>query len=241
MGVSKMDLYHSISRRKACRKYAQELLTTSQLDEIKKALDSFEPLYPDAPIGYRFTNETKGMFQVKAPHYLVFTGEDKDGEQENAGFIGQKLMLWLNAHELGGVWLGASRDATKQRASSDIIVLAFGTPEGSPHREKSEFKRKPISEITNALEDECIKAVHLAPSGLNIQPWYLEKSEGTLRLYRQILKPPMSLAYKLTHIDMGIALCHYAVACDHFGKSFRFRAGGNAKAKKGYEFIGEIN
>jgi nitroreductase len=236
-----MDLYHSISRRKSCRKYRQELLTTSQLDEIKKVLDSFEPLYPDAPIEYRFTSGTKGLFQVKAPHYLVFSGKGKDGEQENAGFIGQKLMLWLNAHELGGVWLGASRDATKQRSRSDIIVLAFGKPEGSPHRKVSEFKRKPISEITNAVEDECIKAVHLAPSGINIQPWYLQKKEDTLKFYRQILKPPMSLAYKLTHVDMGIALCHYAVACDYFGKSFNFCANDNGEAIKGYEFIGEIN
>ena len=236
-----MDLYHSISRRKSCRKYTQEPLTTSQLDEIKKALDLFDPLYPHAPIGYRFTSKTKGMFHVKAPHYLILSGQGKDGEQENAGFIGQKLMLWLNAHELGGVWLGGSKDATRQRTGSDIIVLAFGKPEGSPHRKLSEFNRKPIMEITNTSEDECIKAVHLAPSGLNIQPWYLEKKEDTTRFYRQILNPPLSLAYKLTHIDMGIALCHYAVACDHFGKSLRFRTGGNAEAKKGYEFFGEVS
>ncbi len=236
-----MDLYHSIGRRKSCRAYTQEPLTGSQLDEMKKALDEFELLYPDAPIEYRFTSETKGMFQVKAPHYLVFSGKGEDGEEENAGFIGQKLMLWLDAHELGGVWLGASKDATTQRTREDIIVLAFGTPEGSPHRTISQFRRKPISEITNASEDECIKAVHLAPSGMNLQPWYVEKSGDGLRLYRQILKPPMSLAYKLTHIDMGIALCHYAVACEHFGKPFRFRRGGKAEAKKGYEFIGEAN
>ncbi len=236
-----MDLYQSISRRKACRKYIQEPLTTTQLDEIKKALDSFELLYPNSPIEYRFTSETKGIFQVKAPHYLVFIGQGKDGEEENAGFIGQKLMLYLNAHELGGVWLGASKDATKQRTKKDIIVIGFGKPEDSPHRAASEFKRKPISEITNAAEDPCIKAVHLAPSGLNIQPWYLQKEGKRLKVYRQILRPPLSLAYKLTHVDIGIALCHYAVACNHFGKSFRFSAGGNAEVKKGYEFIGEVN
>jgi len=236
-----MDLYHSIGRRKSCRAYIQEPLAPNQLDELKKALDSFEPLYPNAPLEYRFTSETKGRFQVKAPHYLVFSGKGEEGEQENAGFIGQKLMLWLDAHERGGVWLGASKDATAQRTREDIIILAFGEVEGSPHREISEFKRKPIAEITNAAEDECIKAVHLAPSGMNIQPWYLDKREGTVRFYRQILKPPMSLAYKLTHIDMGVALCHYAVACDHFGKPFHFCAGGKAEAKKGYEFMGEVN
>ena len=236
-----MDLFDSISRRKACRHYVAEPLSDKELLEIETALKAFKPLYPDAPLDYRFASETKGIFHVKAPHYLIISGEGKKGEEENAGFIGQQLMLWLDSHELGGVWLGASKDATKGRSKFDIIVLAFGKPEGWPHRKISEFKRKAISDITNSPNDECIKAVHLAPSGMNIQPWYLEKTRDKVLLYRQLLKPPMSLVYKLTRIDMGIALCHYAVACGHFGKPFRFHPGGNAQAKKGYQYLGYVD
>lgn len=235
-----MNLYASISKRKSCRNYRQEQLDTNKLEEIKKALSSFDLLFPDAPIEYRFTDETKGLFNVKAPHYLVFSGQGKEGELENAGFIGQRLMLWLNAHDLGGVWLGGSKDAGKLRNRSDIIVLAFGIPEGSPHRDISEFKRKPIAEITNASYDEYIKAIHLAPSGMNIQPWYLEENGNKLVFYRQILKGPISLAYKLTGVDMGIALCHYAVACEYYGKPFHFSTSNNGQEKKGYEFFGEV-
>lgn len=236
-----MDVFDSISRRKSCRKYIPEPLSAKQLEEIQAVLDTCEPLFPDASLNYRFATETAGMFHVKAPHYLVVSGQGKEGEQENAGFIGQQLMLWLNAHELGGVWLGASKDATAHRKSSDIIVIAFGKPEGPPHRELSDFKRKHISEITNVPDDECIKAVQLAPSGMNIQPWYFEKTDDRLLVYRQLLKPPMSLAYKLTKVDMGIALRHYAVACRHFGKPFRFYAGRNADTKKGYLFFGHVD
>lgn len=233
-----MDLFDAINRRKSCRKYISEPLSAKQLEEIEAILKTFEPLFPDAPLSYRFTTETAGMFHVKAPHYLIISGQGKKGEQENAGFIGQQCMLWLNAHELGSVWLGGSKDATAPRDSSDIIVIAFGNPEAPPHREKSEFKRKNISEITNIIDDECIKAVHLAPSGLNLQPWFFEKSGDKLLVYRQLLKPPMSLVYKLTKIDIGIALCHYAVACKHFGKPFKFYADDSSEAKKGYEFFG---
>ena len=238
---NKMDLYDSISRRKACRNYLAEPLSEKQLEEIKTALNTFRPLLPDTPLNYRLASETKGLFHVKAPHYLIISGQGIKGEEENAGFIGQQLMLWLDSHELGGVWLGGSRDATKDRSSSDIIVLAFGKTEGSPHRTISEFKRKHISDITNSPNDECIKAVHLAPSGMNIQPWYLEKIGGKLLIYRQLLKPPMSLVYKLTRVDMGIALCHYAVACEHFGKPFHFHPGGNTEAKKGYQYLGYVD
>ena len=108
-----MDLFNSISRRKACRKYVAEPLREIQLEEIETALNSFKPLYPDAPLSYRFASETKGVFHVKAPHYLVISGQSKKGEEENAGFIGQMLLLWFYSHERGGVWLGASKDATK--------------------------------------------------------------------------------------------------------------------------------
>ncbi len=236
-----MDLFDSISRRKACRQYLPEHLSEEKLADIKAALETFKPLYPDAPLDYRFASQTKGIFHVKAPHYLIISGQGRKGEEENAGFIGQQLMLWLDSYELGGVWLGASKDATKERSKSDIIVLAFGKPEGSPHRKLDEFKRKAISDITNSPDDDCIKAVHLAPSGLNIQPWYLEKIRDKVLIYRQLLKPPMSLVYKLTRVDMGIALCHYAVACDYLGKAFHFHPGGDGQAKKGYRYFGYVD
>lgn len=235
-----MDLFDAINRRKSCRKYISEQLSVKQLEEIEAVLKTFDPLFTDAPLSYRFTTEVAGMFHVKAPHYLIISGQGKEGEQENAGFIGQQCMLWLNAHELGSVWLGASKDATAQRDSSDIIVIAFGKPEGSPYREEAEFKRKNISEVTNTTDDDCIKAMHLAPSGMNLQPWYFEKTDDKVLVYRQLLKPPMSFAYKLTKIDMGIALCHYAVACKHFGKPFTFYADDSGEAKKGYEYFGYV-
>ncbi len=235
-----MDLYPSISRRKACRKYVDQPLSEKQLEDIMGLFNSFEPLLPDVKLSYRLVSEAKGLFHVKAPHYLVISGEGKEGEDENAGFIGQQFMLWLDSQGLGGVWLGASKDATKGHSRSDIIVLAFGKPEGSARRTIDEFKRKDISEITNAPEDECIKAAHLAPSGMNLQPWYLEKTDDKVLFYRQVLKPPMSLAYKLTKVDMGILLCHYAVACKHYGRPFNFHAKENAKAKKGYKYYGYV-
>lgn len=236
-----MDLYNSIYQRKACRKYLDEQLSLEELKEVEEVIQGFEPLFPDLPLTYRFATETKGIFHVKAPHYLVISGMGREGEQENAGFIGQQLMLWLNSRGLGGVWLGASKEASRERKSSDIIILAFGKVDGSPNRELSEFKRKDIAEITNDREDKGIKAIHLAPSGMNIQPWYFEKTAERLLVYRQILKPPMSLVYKLTRVDMGIALCHYAVASKHYGVDFNFQRGGSATPKRGYQFFGSAN
>ena len=235
-----MDLFEAINRRKSCRSYAGQPFDGERLDEIRRAIDGFEPLYPDVPLQYRFSTDTKGLFRVEAPHYLIVSGQGKDGEPESAGFLYQQLILWFDLHEIGSVWLGKTRDVDQSANGKDIITIAFGQPRETVHRSESEFKRKPIGEITNAPEDPCIRAVRLAPSGMNLQPWYLEKTGDRILLYEQILKPPVSLAYKKTAVDMGIALCHYALARKHFGKPFAFERQNGGGDRKGYRLFGVL-
>ena len=237
-----MDLFEAIGQRKSCRAYTGQAFGKEELDHIMKAIDSFEPLYPGLSLDYRFAAHTKGLFRVEAPHYLIISGRGREREDENAGFIGQQLVLWLDLHGIGSVWLGKTRDLAQNREGRDIITIAFGRPEGDIRRGASEFKRKPIADITNAPEDPRIRAVHLAPSGLNLQPWYFEKEGDKVLVYKQTLKPPLSLAYTKTGVDMGIALCHYAVASRHLGMPFVFeRKIAKEKNKKGYRLLGVLN
>lgn len=234
-----MDLFDSINRRKSCRNYTGQPFDKEQLEEIREAISGFKPLYPDVRLEYRFAAKTKGIFKVQAPHYLIVSGQGKAGEAENAGFLFQQLILWFDAHDIGSVWLGKTKDIEATN-DNDIIVIAFGQANESVHRSESEFKRKAINEITNAPENPCIQAVHLAPSGMNLQPWYLEKSGDKVLLYKQSLKPPLSLVYKKTEVDMGIALCHYALACKRFDKPFVFNRKDEDAGKKGYRLFGEL-
>lgn len=233
-----MDLFDSISRRKSSRNYTGQPLNEAQLEEIRAAIKGFKPLHPGLPLHYRFVTETKGMFHVQAPHYLIVSGQGKEGEQENAGFLFQQLVLWFDVHDIGCVWLGKSKDVKQNTEGKDIITIAFGSVEGSVHRAQSDFKRKPIEAITNVPDDPCVQAVHLAPSGMNLQPWYLEKNGDKVLIYRQLLKSPVSLLYKTTKLDIGIALCHYALARQHFGKPFAFHKQNDTNAKKGYVLSG---
>ncbi len=235
-----MDLFEAIGRRKSCRSYTGQPFDREQLDEIRRAIDSFEPLYPDVPLKYRLAAQTKGLFRIEAPHYLIVSGQGKDGEHENAGFIYHQLVLWLDPHDIGSVWLGKTKDVEQNPNGKDIITIAFGQPKEAVHRSESEFKRKPIGEITNAPDDPCIQAVHMAPSGMNLQPWYLEKADHKILLYEQALRPPVSLAYKKTAVDMGIALCHYALACKHFDKPFAFERQSGGGGKRGYRLFGAL-
>lgn len=236
-----MNLYNAISKRKATRQYLDTPLDSKVLDGMIEKLKSFELLYLDSPLEFRVVNHTKGFFNVEAPHYLIISGKGSIHEKENAGFVGQRFVLWLHTIGIGSVWLGASKDKGKARSKNDIIVIAFGNAKVSIERELSEFKRKKIETITNIPEDDCIKAVHLAPSGMNQQPWYFEKRENKVIVYEQKLKAPLNLVYKSTLVDIGIALCHYKIVCEQLKKPFVFQFLSAKTDKKGFKLIGEIS
>ncbi|MDL2253465.1 hypothetical protein LJC49_05245 [Ruminococcaceae bacterium OttesenSCG-928-I18] len=235
-----MNLYHSITRRKSCRSYQMQPLEAEWIDKMQDAVKDFEPLYPGLPLTHRLTKKVTGRFQVQAPHYLIISGQGAPGEMEQLGFLYEQLVLWFDAMEIGCVWLGASKDAEASARSGDIIVIGFGRTAEPVHRTRDQFNRKPIEDITNAPDDVCIQAAHLAPSGMNTQPWYFEKAEAEVLVYKQKLKPPVSLLYKHSDIDMGIGLCHYALACKETGRPFRFTRENTLPGKAGYLPFGRI-
>ena len=79
-----MTLYTSIAQRQSCRTYDMRSLGAETMAEIERAIGEFEPLYPDVPLDWRFTDQVKGRFHVEAPHYLIVIGQGRDGEKENA-------------------------------------------------------------------------------------------------------------------------------------------------------------
>ncbi|MDR0898607.1 MAG: hypothetical protein LBN04_12250 [Oscillospiraceae bacterium] len=236
-----MELYQAIARRQSTRRYAPDPLPEAFLSEMEAAIAGFAPLYPDRPIAHRLARQVRGMLSVSAPHYLILSGQGAPGEKEQAGFLYEQLVLWLDTQGIGSVWLGGTRDKNANPAGQDLLTIAFGRAQGAVHREASAFKRKPIAEITNAPDDPCIQAAHLAPSAINMQPWYFQKDPGGVSVYRRGLRPPLSLVYTFGELDMGIALAHYAVAAKQFGRGFAFTRGAEGcAAKAGYEAFGRI-
>ena len=73
-----MDLINSISQRKSCRKYIDEPFDQVALEEVEAAIKGFKALFPNVSLNYRFVSSTKGMFHVKAPHYLVISGNAEE-------------------------------------------------------------------------------------------------------------------------------------------------------------------
>ena len=226
-----------IRKRKSIRKYDLAGMDDAALDAVRVQIDKVAPLYPDIQYSIEIADKTKGAFGVKAPYYLLFSSEEKEGSLENIGFIGQQMDLFFSGSGLGACWLGMAKP--EDRAASAlpfVICMAFGKPAEPLHRDISEFKRKPLDIISEG-EDERLEAARLAPSGMNAQNWYFIADNGKIHCYR---KKPGALrglmTSRLSHIDMGIALCHIAQESENFS----FVTEVDAPVRKGCVYAGTV-
>jgi len=227
----------TIRKRKSIRKYDPAPLDDAALGAVRKQVESVRALYPDIKHSVEIANKAQGLFGIKAPHYLLFRSEKKDGSLENIGFIGQQTSLFLSESGLGSCWLGGAKPEGKEAAALPFVIcMAFGKPAEHLHRDLSEFKRKPLGEISEGT-DERLEAARLAPSGINAQNWYFVAGEGKIRCYRKKASPLLGFIYnRLARIDMGIALCHIAEESD----SFRFVKETGAPERKGCVYTGTV-
>jgi len=227
-----------IRKRKSVRKYDPAPLDAATLDAVRAEIGKVKLLYPDIKYSVEIVSKSKGLFGIKAPHYLIFTSDEKDGYLENIGFVGQQLDLFFSANGLGACWLGASKSGEKLESDlPHVIALAFGKPAEPLHRELSTFKRKPLSVISEG-SDPRIEAARLAPSAMNMQNWFFIANGGKIHCYYKKLNPLLGLIYdKMVRVDMGIAICHIATESD----AFSFVKMDDAPVRKGYIYAGTVN
>ena len=224
----------TIRKRKSIRKFDMTPLDEPTLQMVRSYANSVKPLFPGIAYSIDFATKTKGLFNIKSPHYLIFKSETKEGSYENIGFIGQQIDLFLSENGLGSCWLGVAKEIDADKSGlPHVICIAFGKPAEPLHRDISAFKRKPLQAISQGT-DARIEAARLAPSGMNRQNWFFIADSGKIHCYRK--KPDAISGFffdKLEAIDIGIAICHIAAESENF--TF---AKTQAPAPKGFIYVG---
>jgi nitroreductase len=228
--IENKNLYETIFKRKSIRQYDLTPLDGQTLADIMAHTSALKPLRDDIKIEMKLVSQkdVKGLFLAKAPHYLAVFSESKDGYLTNAGFMLQQMDLFLSANGIGSCWQGVAKPTKEILSRSKlefVILMAFGKPKERLHRESvSEFKRKPLGEITDIKgADELLEPARLAPSAMNWQQWFFTGGAGTIHAYRA--KSSFLTAFmieKVSKVSMGIAICHVWIAANHFGKEVEF-------------------
>lgn len=164
-----------------------------------------------------------------SPSLIAFVGT---GDCEvDAGYVGQAMVLHATSAGLDTCWVAGSFDARAAKRLVDLrrgerIVavspLGYATPETSrverlQHTLIRPRARLPLERIAPGSERwphwavEAAKAVRLAPSGVNRQPWRMRMESDAL----VISAAPK--AYWTAPIDCGIAMLHAELGALHAG------------------------
>lgn len=197
----------------------------SVIEEIEDFIAQVKPLHDDIRTTVEiidcedFFAEFAGMFAPKASHYLVIRSAEKEGYLENAGFIGEQIVLFMTQLGIGTCWCGSFHEKVENEAGQlpYIISVCFGRADNCPPRRSAEeAKRKHLHElvfgkITTVLLN-ILEAGRLAPSAMNKQPVRYRTQGSNIFVYRKRGMIPSFEANKC--IDVGIALANMYVAAD---------------------------
>lgn len=235
------EMVEFIYKRKSVRQYKTEELSLETLMEIEDFIKNIIPLHKETRVHYKIVSDTKNLLPIKAPHYLLIYGDEKQGYLNNIGFMFQQLDLYLSSKGLGACWLGMAKPKDKIDNKKDfVIAIGFGESINSPYREVTGFKRKPAEEVYSGV-DERLEAARLAPSASNSQNWFFDAQDGAIHVYQKTINAFQNMLYgKMNQIDIGIALCHIFIAGLNKGLSFEFIPDINHKELSGFSYIGTV-
>jgi len=229
-------LYAPIFTRKSVRKYADTPLTPAQLAAVKAELAKAVPLLPGEK--YRLElGESKEGWRVYG--YC----ENTPLSNANLGFLLQQLDLALHLQGLGRLWFGMGRepkDSKPPKGLSYAMALKAGvSAEPIARASTAEFDRRPIETVVDQPDlHGLFEAVRLAPSARNVQPWYFTADGGTVHAWR---KEPSGLLKHLIGrmhwVDMGIALCHAALALENAGKAYQIEVTAPKETPDGHDYL----
>lgn len=227
-----MNLEKQIYIRKSCRSYSDEEI---DINIIHDFMSEVKPLNEDASYRYEILtpSEVNNRLRFTSPYYLALYADKKENHLD-IGFIFQQLCLYLQSLSISSCWVGLV--SPKKKSPDFVISIAFGKSNNMT-RNREQFKRKSLSEISD-FEDERLIPAQLAPSAVNFQPWYFKHTDEGFDVYQvkqNILKRQIVKKWNL--IDVGIALAHMYVANED---TFEFYKKANFEIVKGHTYVGTI-
>jgi hypothetical protein len=227
-----MTLYETIFARRSVRRYNEEAIGEGELAGIQNYAASAKQL---PGMSARFETVGGGILKGGiAPYAILAHSGNSDGELVNIGYTLQGVDLYLQSAGYGSLWCGM---ASPVNPEPDFrILLGFGKTDTALRGGDAEFKRKKITDISDT-DNEISRAVRLAPSAVNFQPWKISFDGGKVTVRAWVKGIGRVLPNKLYLYDIGIALKHAELALSHEGKS----AGGFSFSGSGKDFAIEIN
>ena len=212
------ELYNDIFKRKSFhlfRNVGNDKIESSELEEIKKAYDGFEKLYPEIKTAIRILPAAKVNFKRDAEYCILIYSEKKDNYLMNAGYIGEQLDLYLVHHNIGSLWFGIGKPDIPTYEGLDYVIMIAIHKVNDPalyRKDMFKSKRKALEEIWSGDTLGVAEIARFSPSACNTQPWYVKNEDGKLTVFRYKKEGkrgimPANAVKFYNRIDIGIYLC----------------------------------
>jgi hypothetical protein len=121
-----------IQHRRSVREYKKKKVDKFIIEDLFEDIKNKSQLKNDVKIDFYFIEDGEETFKrlgglvgyfgkvIKAPHYIYLMSNKRDGYLENAGYIGEKLILKATELKLGTCWIEIPKDDSKVRKALDI-------------------------------------------------------------------------------------------------------------------------
>jgi nitroreductase len=201
-----------------------------------------------------------------AQFFLVGSVKKGNLAMEDYGYCKEKLILQATDLGLGTCWLGGTFQISRFAQAIGLQegeLLPTISPVGYPARQKSftermmrwnagSDNRKPWSDIffagnfSQSLTQsqagkyaEALENLRLAPSASNKQPWRIlrDVKQNTFHFYlSRAFGYNLLRNVSLQDIDLGIAMCHFALTAQETGLKGRWQIDAAAPANKSLDY-----
>lgn len=157
-----MDYYNLSIQRESTRSFKKKPVLDRQLEELQDYFPKCRKLIQDIPVSIELLGaDTPSIlagsagyhnFMIEAPHYLLLSSPKEDYYLENAGYIGEDLVMKLTELELESCWItiGDSDEVRKRlKLAGDkepCALIAFGN--ATVMLPSSRLDIKSISDVT---------------------------------------------------------------------------------------------
>lgn len=242
-----MNLYQMIFKRRSIRKYKKEQVPEQLLRDILHFGSNVLRLAPDIKTKLEVKESLdgrlpiKGLWKVEAPYYLVFYSEEKEGYLANGGYILETILLYMTGKGLGSCYMGDVRlSEPNPEGMKMVIMVAFGYPKNLLYRDPATAKRLSLKELCVFKEEagesmkNVLKAIRLAPSALNSQPWRFIVCKDRIYIFSCREFFPSNRLSSMRELSIGIMLAHLSIAAEEMWLGWKLEVE-EAMKKKSYK------
>ncbi len=237
-----------VRERRSVRTFDGRELTAEDKEKLCAYMETVDNPY-GLPIEFRLLPQMGCPVVVGTDLYIGAKMKVAPHMNEAFGYAFEKLVLYAQSLGIGTVWIGGTMDRGAFETAMELAedeVMPCVSPLGYPAakmslreammrkgvKADSRFSFEEIAFLnsfdTSLTADAAgklflpIETVRLAPSAVNKQPWRIVVADGVVHFYLQRSKNFSGGKIDMQKIDMGIALCHFALTAKEQGISTEF-------------------